>query len=45
LKESLTVAKNNCLELILKDTHTCQNDPARFGDWMRLVRRCIAETR
>lgn len=45
LKSMLQVTKNNCAEIILKDTHTCHNDPAKFGSWMKLVRRCIEETR
>lgn len=45
LKNVLNVAKDNCLEFILKDTHTCHNDPEKFGHWVKLARRCIEETR
>ena len=31
----------NCVEIILKDTHTCQNDPGRYRRWTDLCRRCI----
>ena len=45
LKKMLNATKNNCAEIILKDTHTCFNDPAKFGQWVKLVRRCIEECR
>ena len=34
-----------CPELILKDTHTCQNHPERYRIWTDLVRRVIKEER
>jgi len=30
------------LEMILKDTHTCENRPERFDEWCRRARRAIA---
>ncbi|MFV0529570.1 MAG: hypothetical protein ACK5MN_12760 [Lachnospiraceae bacterium] len=45
LKEMLTKTKDNCAEIVLKDTHTCQNDPERFSHWVKLTRRCIEESR
>lgn len=41
----LKATKNNCAEIVLKDTHTCQNDPQRFRKWTDLVRKSIKETR
>ena len=33
---------NNCvLEMILKDTHTCQSRPERFTEWTRIAREEI----
>ncbi len=35
-------AANGCvLEIILKDTHTCENKPARFDEWTRICRTAI----
>lgn len=46
VKETLNITKyKNPLEIVLKDTHTCQNDPMRFGAWVKDVRRWIEETR
>ncbi len=40
LRATLEVAKrHNCvLEMILKDTHTCENRPERFDMWSRIAR-------
>ena len=35
--------KGTPFEMILKDTHTIQNDPARFRKWTDLCRACIAK--
>jgi hypothetical protein len=32
------------LEMILKDTHTCEHVPERFDEWTRLAREAILET-
>jgi len=32
------------LEMILKDTHTCENHPERFDEWCRLARKAIERT-
>ena len=46
VKNMLNVTKDkNCVEIVLKDTHTCQNDPMRFNAWVKDVRRWIKETR
>ncbi len=45
VKNMLNHTKDNCVEIVLKDTHTCQNDPMRFGSWVKDVRKWIAQTR
>jgi hypothetical protein len=35
--------RNDCvLEIILKDTHTCQHKPERFDRWLEIARQEIA---
>lgn len=41
LRRTLTVAKGQPLELILKDTHTVQNEPWRLGRWVQIAREEI----
>lgn len=40
IKETIDLARaNNCvLEIIMKDTHTCQNNPERFDQWCQIAR-------
>ncbi|MDF2686289.1 MAG: hypothetical protein K0S55_1470 [Clostridia bacterium] len=42
LAEGIRKAKGCHLELILRDTHTCRNDPSRFTKWIELARKAIA---
>ena len=44
LRDGINAAKrNNCiLEIILKDTHTCEHHPERFEQWLRIAREEIA---
>ena len=36
--------ENGCvLEMILKDTHTCENRPERFDEWARIAREVIED--
>jgi len=44
LKEAVDATQDCCLEIILKDTHTCENHPDRFDQWSRIARQVI-ETR
>lgn len=39
--ESLTAAKCGYPEIILRDTHSCRNDPVRFTKFVELTRRAI----
>ena len=39
----MTDGKGTAFEIILKDTHTIQNDPTRFRKWTDMCRECIAK--
>lgn len=43
IRHTLDAAKqNHCvLEMILKDTHTCQNHPERFDRWTQIARELV----
>lgn len=43
LRHTLEVCQDNgcCLEMILKDTHTCEQHPERFDAWTRIAREEI----
>ena len=43
LKHTAEVTKACVVEMILKDTHTCENHPERFTEWTDLAREVIAE--
>ena len=45
LRHTLEVClANGCvLEMVLKDTHTCENHPERFDEWTRICRELIIE--
>ncbi len=43
LEDGVRRARGGVLELVLRDTHTCQSDPARFGEWVRIARQAIEE--
>ncbi|MFP4052906.1 MAG: hypothetical protein ACLFV7_03480 [Phycisphaerae bacterium] len=45
LRDTVRIAREHgCpLEIILKDTHTFQNDPVRVGKWVQLARTVIDE--
>jgi hypothetical protein len=46
LRHTLDVCQaNGCvLEMVLKDTHTCEHHPERFAEWTRIGRELILET-
>ena len=44
LRETLRVAGDLQLELIMKDTHTVEHQPDRLGRWVRIAREEIART-
>ncbi len=41
IRNTLALTKNCITEIILKDTHTIQNHPERFGQFVRIVREEI----
>jgi hypothetical protein len=41
LQHTLDVCRGGVLEIILKDTHTCQNHPERFDQWTRICRELV----
>jgi hypothetical protein len=41
VKDLLACTKGCALEIILKDTHTCENQPERFSSWIKIVRELI----
>ncbi len=43
IKHTLDVTKGCVLEMILKDTHTCDNHPERFTWWTDIARELIAD--
>jgi len=43
LSESLRKCKGSKVEIILRDTHTCRNDPSRFGRFVASARKAIDE--
>ncbi len=43
LENGIRKARGGILELVLRDTHTCQSDPGRFGQWVQIARRAIDE--
>jgi hypothetical protein len=45
VQHTLDVTKGCVLEIILKDTHTCRNQPERFTKWMEIVRELLNDGR
>lgn len=43
LRDAVRAARGCVLEIILKDTHTCENHPERFDRWSRIARRVVDE--
>ncbi|MEN6355877.1 MAG: hypothetical protein ABFD83_02200 [Armatimonadota bacterium] len=43
IRHALDVTKNLVMEIVLKDTHTCENHPERFTRWTRIAREVIEE--
>jgi hypothetical protein len=37
IRETLQIAQGCIVEIILKDTHTCNHDPARFDRWCQIA--------
>ncbi len=43
IKHTLDVTRGCVIEMILKDTHTCENQPERFTRWTAIARDLVAE--
>jgi hypothetical protein len=45
IRHTLDVCRaNGCVvEMVLKDTHTCEHRPERFGEWTRIARELCEE--
>ncbi len=43
IQHTLDVTKNCVVELVLKDTHTCQNHPERFTQWTDIARELVMQ--
>lgn len=41
IQHTLNVTKNCVVEIILKDTHTCQHHPERFDLWTKIARELV----
>jgi hypothetical protein len=41
IQHTLDATEDCVLEIILKDTHTCQHHPERFDQWTQIARRLI----
>jgi hypothetical protein len=41
IRHTLDVSRDCVIEMILKDTHTCENHPERFNDWTRIAREWV----
>jgi len=38
IRETLSIARNCCVEMIMKDTHTFAGDPTRIGKWTAIAK-------
>jgi hypothetical protein len=41
LQDAIKKTRNCQLEILLKDTHTCRNEPERFEGWMKIARSLL----
>jgi hypothetical protein len=44
VRNALDKTRGTIFEMVLKDTHTCQQHPERFDAWTRIARELIEET-
>jgi len=42
IRHTLEVTRGCCMEMILKDTHSCEGHPERFAQWLNVARRACA---
>ena len=43
IRHTLDISRDCVIEMILKDTHTCENRPERFNEWTRIARELVEE--
>jgi hypothetical protein len=43
IRHTLDTSRDCVIEMILKDTHTCENRPERFNEWTRIARELVEE--
>ncbi len=43
IQHTLDVSQDCVLEMILKDTHTCEHQPERFTEWTRIARELVED--
>ena len=43
IRHALDATRGCVLEMLLKDTHTCENHPERFDEWTRIARELVEE--
>ena len=43
IRHTLDVTRGCVLEMVLKDTHTCENHPERFTAWTRIARELVEQ--
>ena len=43
LREALRIARDNCVELIMKDNHTLGGNPENLLNWARIAREEIGK--
>ena len=44
IRETLEIAKDCCVAIVMKDTHTFQNQPERITRWTDMASRVVRET-
>jgi hypothetical protein len=43
IRDALEATRGCVVEMILKDTHTCNHQPWRFTEWTRIAREMVGE--
>jgi hypothetical protein len=44
IRHTLDVTRGCVIEMILKDTHTCEHRPERFREWTRIARKLVEQS-
>ena len=43
LQDAVEASKDCCIDMVLKDTHTCDHQPQRFDQWCKIAREVVNE--